>query len=193
LASKRATAKSATKAKKAAKATKAGRSTKPRLPEKSAKQAKPAKKAPALQTVRTKASVDGFLRGVPADRLADCREIIAMLSAAAGAAPEMWGPAIIGFGESVYRYPDGRTMDWMEVAFSPRKAEFTLYLERDFDGKADLLSRLGKHKASPACLYVKRLADVDRDVLRTLVTRSVAATRKRSDASAGESSSRPRS
>jgi hypothetical protein len=146
-------------------------------PAKSAK-SKATKRGRALQTVRTKASVDGFLRAVAAERHADCREIIALMSAAAGSGPEMWGPAIIGFGKSLYRYPDGRTMDWMLVAFSPRKTDFVLYLD-DFTGKPALMKRLGKHKTGKTCLYIKRLDDVDRGVLGELVTRSVKATREK--------------
>lgn len=131
-----------------------------------------------LKTVRTNASVGAFVAGIAAERQQDCRELIDLMSKAAGAGPEMWGPAIIGFGRCRYRYPDGREMDWMLIAFSPRKAAFALYLMADFAGKQALMERLGKHKTSKSCLYVKRLADVDRGVLQKLVAGSVAAARK---------------
>jgi hypothetical protein len=131
----------------------------------------------ALQTVRTKASVSAFLAAAAGDRLADCRTINAMMKEVTGAPAEMWGPAIIGFGSCQYRYPDGRTMDWMLVAYSPRKTGLVLYLESEFPGKAAMLKRLGKHKQTKACLHVKRLADVDVDVLREMIAVSVAASK----------------
>lgn len=131
----------------------------------------------ALQTVRTKASVSEFLAKAAGDRLADCRTINGMMKDATGASPAMWGPAIIGFGSCQYRYDNGRTMDWMLVAYSPRKAGLVLYLESDFPGKAAMLKRLGKHTQTKACLHIKRLADVDADVLRQLIVASVAFTR----------------
>ena len=131
-----------------------------------------------LKTVRTNASVDAFVAGIAAERQQDCRELIGLMSKAAGAGPQMWGPAIIGFGQCRYRYPDGREMDWMLIAFSPRKAEFALYLMADFAGKRALMARLGTHKTSKFCLYVKRLADVDRGVLQKLLAGSVAAARE---------------
>lgn len=133
----------------------------------------------ALQTVRTKASVSEFLAKAAGDRLPDCRKISAMMKEATGAPAEMWGPAIIGFGSCLYRYENGRTMDWMEIAYSPRKSGLVLYLESEFSGKAAMLKLLGKHKQTKACLHLKRLADVDAAVLGQMIAASVAATRKR--------------
>lgn len=124
-----------------------------------------------LQTQRTGASVDAL---ESAEVRADCRTIIALMSAATGDAPAMWGPAIIGFGKSTLKYASGREIEWMEVAFSPRKGKLTLYLDGHH---AELLAKLGKHSTSKACLYIKRLADVDTKVLKALVVASVKRTR----------------
>jgi hypothetical protein len=85
----------------------------------------------------------------------------------------MWGDAIIGFGSQHYRYASGHEGDMPLVAFSPRKQSLTLYITMGFDELQDLLSRLGKHKLSKACLYINRLADVDLKVLEEIITRSL--------------------
>ena len=108
-------------------------------------------------------------------RRADCHTVLAMMQKSAGAPPVMWGPAIVGFGRYRYTYATGRSGDWPIIGFSPRKSDLTLYLSSDFDGHAELMARLGKHKASKACLYLKRLADVDLAVLQILIDKSVEA------------------
>lgn len=129
-----------------------------------------------LQTKKTGASVDAFIAAQPdAAVRADCHTIIRMMSAATGDAPSMWGPAIVGFGHSKLKYASGKEIDWMEVAFSPRKNNLTLYLYGEHE---QLLAKLGKHRTSKACLYIKRLADVDTQVLKDLVEASVKAFRK---------------
>lgn len=106
-------------------------------------------------------------------RRADCHAVLAMMRKAAGAPAVMWGPAIVGFGRYRMTYADGRTGDWPIIGFSPRKNELTLYLSSDYEGHAGLMARLGKHKASKACLYLKRLSDVDVAVLDTLIRKTV--------------------
>jgi hypothetical protein len=46
-----------------------------------------------------------------------------------------------------------------------------------------LLARLGKHSTGKACLYVKRLANLDLDVLKEMVAASVAHVRTTNPAS----------
>jgi hypothetical protein len=87
----------------------------------------------------------------------------------------MWGGAIVGFGTYHYVYASGHGGDWPVVAFSPRKNDLTVYLMPGFEQHASLLQRLGRHKTGKSCLYLKRLADVDVDVLRQLIDASVAA------------------
>ena len=119
-------------------------------------------------------SVDDFLDRVPdADRGKDCRAVAAMMQAATGEAPVMWGNSIVGFARYRYQYASGRSGEWPIVGFSPRKNDLTLYLMPGFDGREALLEKLGKYKTGKACLYVKRLSDVDASVLRQLIDASV--------------------
>ena len=89
-----------------------------------------------------------------------------------GEPPQMWGKGIVGFGSYRMTYADGREADWMALGFSPRKQNLVLYLMDGFAEYEQLLTRLGKHSTGKACLYLKRLSDVDLDVLRELVARS---------------------
>ena len=135
-----------------------------------------------LKTKRTAHSVDAFLRGLKDEqRQKDCRTVAALMKRVTGKKPEMWGPSIVGFGSYHYKGASGREGDWFLTGFSPRKQNLTLYLISGFKGAEGLLKKLGRHsKSGGSCLYLKSLADVDLEVLRQLVERSVAAIRKRS-------------
>lgn len=127
-----------------------------------------------LKTQATTQPVAEFLATVSdPDRRADCLAVAAMMEAATGEQPVMWGGSIVGFGRYRYHYASGRSGDWMIVGFSPRKNDLTLYLMPGFDGQQERLARLGKHKTGKACLYLKRLADVDRDTLQEMIDASV--------------------
>jgi hypothetical protein len=123
-----------------------------------------------LKTKPTEGDVEAFLQTVPEPAQSDCRELVGLMSAATGAEPVMWGASIVGFGSVHYRYASGREGDWFQVGFSPRKRSLTLYLMNGVDGHSEQLERLGKHSTGKGCLYVKRLDDVDREVLRELIT-----------------------
>ncbi|WP_295640286.1 DUF1801 domain-containing protein [uncultured Methylibium sp.] len=128
------------------------------------------------KTRPTGASVAGFIAGVgDAQRRADCQEVARRMRAATGAEAEMWGSSIVGFGRTLLTYADGRRSDWPIVGFSPRKNDLTLYLMAGFEDHAALMARLGRHKTGRSCLYLKRLSDVDLDVLQALIEASVAA------------------
>jgi hypothetical protein len=128
-----------------------------------------------LKTRRTDASVQEFLDSVAdEERRRDCRTVLRIMKAATHAPPKMWSTSIVGFGSYRYRYRSGREGEWFLAGFSPRKQDLTLYLMgAGFAGYGALLEKLGKHRTGRACLYLKRLADVDLDVLRTLVKSSV--------------------
>jgi hypothetical protein len=85
---------------------------------------------------------------------------------------KMWGSSIVGFGNIHYVYASGREGDWMATGFSPRKANLSLYVLSSFEGKAELLAKLGPHKTGKSCLYVKRLADIDMKILEKLIKKS---------------------
>lgn len=127
------------------------------------------------KTQPTDAAVAEFIAAVPdAVRRADAEQLVALMGAESGEPATMWGPSIIGFGSYHYRYDSGREGDMARIGFSPRKAETVLYLVDGYDEQQDLLARLGKHRAGKACLYIKRLADVDMTVLMEMIRRSLA-------------------
>jgi hypothetical protein len=126
-----------------------------------------------LKTKLTKASVDGFLKGVDDEgRRKDCQALVRLMTRAVKAQPRMWGSSIVGFGESSYTNASGDVNDWFLAGFSPRKAALTIYLYGGFDGYESLIAKLGTHKKSGSCLHIKRLADVDLAVLEALVSAS---------------------
>jgi hypothetical protein len=105
---------------------------------------------------------------------ADAVAIDAMMARLSGEAAVMWGPSIIGYGRYHYRYDSGREGDAYRIGFSPRKGQTVLYLAEGYEGKEALLPRLGKHKMGKACLYIKRLSDVDIAVLEKMIADSLA-------------------
>lgn len=132
-----------------------------------------------LKTKRTKASVTGFLNAIKDDQMReDCWTIAGMMEKTTKAKPAMWGPSIVGFGSCRYKYPGGREMDWMLVAFAPRKQNIALYTVSDFKGRAQLMSQLGKHSAGKSCVNIKRLSDIHLPTLKKLIEGSVASMRK---------------
>jgi hypothetical protein len=125
------------------------------------------------KTKRTDQSVSAFIGGLDDEgRRKDCAALVRIMAKAAGAKGAMYGPSIVGFGTQTITYAGGRTGDWPMVAFSPRKADLTLYVGARSAPKP-LLKQLGKHKVSGSCLHIKRLSDVDLDVLARLVSDSV--------------------
>jgi Domain of unknown function (DU1801) len=142
---------------------------------------KPARKVAAkLKTVPTGQSVAAFIDGLGAPRSAECKAIATMMRKATGAAPKMWGSAIVGFGDMHYKYASGREGDFFLVGFSPRKAALTVYINGGFENHGDLLAKLGAPKVGMGCLYLKSLDGIDRTVLATLIDRGVAELRARS-------------
>lgn len=132
-----------------------------------------------LKTQITDIEPQAFVAGLPNARRADCEQLLSLMTRLSGAAATMWGPSIVGFGRYQYRYASGRSGDWMRIGFSPRKQNLTLYLMNGFDDYDALLSKLGPHSTGASCLYIKRLADVDLDVLTTMITQSLQAMRER--------------
>ncbi|MCO4768563.1 MAG: DUF1801 domain-containing protein [Deltaproteobacteria bacterium] len=127
-----------------------------------------------LKTKENDASVQSFLDSIEDDaKRADCVAIAALMEEVSGAPPRMWGKTIVGFGHYHYRYASGREGEWMRIGFAPRKRDLTLYIMDGYEERAELLTRLGKHKLGKSCLYIKRLTDVDATVLRELVTDSL--------------------
>ena len=128
-----------------------------------------------LKTQANDASVANFLAQQGDERRADCEAVQQMMEAATGEPARMWGGSIVGFGRYAYTNTTKKTYEWPLVGFSPRKNDLTLYIMPGFDGFAELMAALGKHKTGKSCLYLKKLADVDQQVLRRLIDGSVKA------------------
>jgi hypothetical protein len=125
-------------------------------------------------------SVAAYLAAVPdAQKRKDSKVVSAMLRRATGCKPVLWGGSIVGFDRYRYRYDGGREGEWPVVGLSPRKQALVLYIMPGFADYEALPGRLGKHSIGKSCLYLKRLADVDQNVLEALIRASVAAMRER--------------
>lgn len=127
-----------------------------------------------VKTVETTNSVTDFLNAIPEEsKKADCFALIEIMKEQSGFDAKLWGPSIVGFGSYHYKYESGREGDAPLVAFSPRKAEISLYLASNFDNKEELLLKLGKHKSATACIYIKKLEDVNIPVLKKMISNSI--------------------
>jgi hypothetical protein len=126
-----------------------------------------------LKTQPTDESVIAFLNSVENEKKRqDSFKIMALMQEVTGEQPKMWGESIVGFGSYHYKYASGREGDWFLTGFSPRKQALTLYIMSGFDEYDDLLGKLGKFKTGKACLYIKKIEDVDIDILKELVRKS---------------------
>jgi hypothetical protein len=127
-----------------------------------------------LKTKRNEGNVKAFLDSVPDEKKReDSYTILKLMKQVTGTEPEMWGESIIGFGNYRYKYESGREGDWFLTGFSPRKQNLTLYIMSGFDEYNQLLGQLGKHTTGKACLYIKKIDDVNMAVLKELVKKSV--------------------
>ncbi len=128
-----------------------------------------------IKTQKNAGDVQAFLDSIedPA-RQADARAIDTLLTKVTKAEPVMYGDAIVGYGEHLLTYAGGAQRPWMVLGFAPRKTSTTLYLNGKAEEYADLLERLGKHTAKGGCLHIKKLADVDQQVLEELLKKSYA-------------------
>ncbi len=132
-----------------------------------------------LKTKKTESSVEGFLNTVKDEEVRkDCFEIAKMMKKATKEEPKMWGPAIIGFGSYHYKYESGREGDMMKIGFSPRKQNITLYIMLGADPENPLLKKLGKYTIGKGCLYIKKIADIDKQVLQELINESAKKTHR---------------
>jgi len=129
---------------------------------------------PENKTQKTAQSVQEFLNSVEDEKKRrDSFAVLELMKEVTGEEPAMWGSSMVGFGDYHYRYESGREGDMMLTGFSPRKRNLTIYITSGFEQFGDLLEDLGKYTTGKSCLYVNRLEDVDIDVLRELVRRSV--------------------
>lgn len=127
------------------------------------------------KTTDTGANVDEFIQTFANtdEKRLDSYELIKIIQEVTGFTPRMWGPSIIGFGTYHYKYDSGHEGEAPMVGFSPRKAEFSLYAFTGLDEHRHLLDKLGKHKVGKACIYFKKLSDLNQDALKKLIRESV--------------------
>jgi Domain of unknown function (DU1801) len=127
------------------------------------------------KTLPSDESAEAFISAVADDaRREDAQNLCRLLTEWTGEPPVMWGTGIVGFGRYSYRYDSGHEGTAPLVGFSPRKANLVVYLVGGVqDRYPKLLEQLGPHKLGKGCLYLKRLGDVDHEVLRALVERTV--------------------
>lgn len=127
-----------------------------------------------VKTVKTQASVAEHIAAIEnPERRADCEAINTMMAEVSGWEPKMWGPSIVGFGEYHYKYDSGREGDSLRVGWSSRASYISVYTMPGYQDFEDELSRLGKFKNGKSCLNIKRLSDIDFDVLREMVVKGL--------------------
>ncbi len=132
------------------------------------------------KTKPTKVSVTSFIAAMPGSApQSEARTLLKVFKAATGKRPVMWGPSIVGYGSYHYKYASGHEGDCCLTGFSPRKAAISIYILAGFAEYGALLKKLGPHKKSVGCLYLKRLDDVDLKVLEQMIRASIADIKKR--------------
>ena len=125
------------------------------------------------KTTENTVSVKDFIKKIPdALRQKDALAIVDIMEKQSGFPAKMWGPAIIGFGSYHFVYESGHEGDAPLVGFSPRKSEFALYLSSSFDKREEMLQQLGKHKTAKACVYIKKIEDINVGVLTKMIAAS---------------------
>ncbi len=125
------------------------------------------------KTKPTDESVEAYLSKITSEtKHNDSVELLKMMKQITKQKPVLWGPGLIGFGEYHYKYESGREGDWFMTGFSPRAANISIYIMSGLDKYSELLKKLGRHKIGKGCLYIKNLDDIDRNVLKQLITKS---------------------
>lgn len=124
----------------------------------------------ANKTQPTEVTVEDFLATVPSpQKQADAVELDAIFRRVTGFEPVMWGESIVGYGRYHYKYASGREGDFLATGFSPRKANFSVYILPGYADFSEHLAKLGKHKIGKSCLYFNKLSDIDVSVLKQLI------------------------
>ncbi|MBP6924058.1 MAG: DUF1801 domain-containing protein [Candidatus Pacebacteria bacterium] len=128
-----------------------------------------------LKTKLTNKSVSAFIKEIESkEKQDDAKALLKIFKDITGFPPKLWGESIVGFG--LYHYESTRSSqkgDWPLTGFSPRKQNLTIYIMPGFKEYGEMLKRLGKHKTSVSCLYIKKLSDIDTNVLSNLIKTSV--------------------
>jgi hypothetical protein len=129
-----------------------------------------------IKTKQTNASVHDFINSFAdtEQKKKDGFELLKLMQDYSGFEPKMWGASIIGYGSYHYKSEKSKQEgDWPLVGFSPRKAAISLYVYSGCSGQDEMLKELGKFKMGKGCIYVKKLSDINQDVLKQLVTSTI--------------------
>jgi len=127
-----------------------------------------------LKTKETDNSVIEFIESVEnLKKREDAFKLLDIFTETTGYPAKMWGPSIIGFGSYHYKYESGHEGDAPLVSFSPRKSQISLYFATGDTRRDTLLQEFGKHKAGKACVYINKVADIDVEILKELITQSI--------------------
>jgi hypothetical protein len=127
-----------------------------------------------LKTKATEQSVEDFLNSVePQQKREDAFTILQILKDLTREQPVLWGNGIIGFGDYHYKYASGREGDWFKVGFSARKKALTVYTMAIYHKEVEAMQRLGKHTTGEGCIYIKKLSDINLDVLKEIIELSI--------------------
>jgi len=120
-------------------------------------------------------------------RKADCEALVKLMQKTTQQPAVLWGSGspteisshMVSFGQYHYKYASGTEGDSFCAGFANRKTDITIYISAGFEEVTELMAQLGKHKASKACIYIKKLADIDQDVLAKLIKHSMQNLKKR--------------
>lgn len=127
-----------------------------------------------VKTAQNNQSVSAFIASVENEqRKADSQVLLTLFQELSGEEPKMWGDSIIGFGAYHYKYKSGREGEWFLTGFSPRKQNLTVYIMGGFSPHEESLKNLGKYKNSTGCLYINKLTDIDMEVLKEIIVKSI--------------------
>lgn len=133
-----------------------------------------------LKTKENNQSVNDFINSIENEtRKKDALTLLPIFKEATGYEPKLWGTSIVGFGK--YHYKSERSKqegDWPLTGFSPRKQNMSIYIMSGFAEYQDLIKKLGKCKTSVGCLYINKLEDIDLEILKQLIKKSVAKMKK---------------
>ena len=124
------------------------------------------------KTTETAKSVNDFINAIADEtKKADSFKLVDLMEQCMGMPARLWGPSIVGFGSYHYKYDSGHEGHAPIIAFSPRANAISLYFG-DFNSRDELLKIFGKHKVAKSCIYIKKLADVDMEVLKNIITKA---------------------
>jgi hypothetical protein len=132
------------------------------------------------KTQATTASVADHIAAIADEaQRKDCKTLVSLMKKLTGKQPKLWGPTIVGFGSYHYRYESGREGDAPLAGFAARGREIVIYLLAGSKAQEGLFAKLGKHRRTKSCLYIRRLADVNLTIVEALVRDSIDELRRR--------------